>query len=367
MVAGSRIRAGCLIAWSIAAAIGRTVFGANSSEDVTVYPSYGYRQEDTWIVPLRMWVHEDRPAAVSLAVRAASTFEGLTESEAGILRRRIADFVADSESREAIVLKFDSDPANEELRVTDAQREPLLSDKNGLIQGTLRLSTTRATEILTAQNSSNGWLSFSVVSDGHSGQGRVRLIPETGLSIISDIDDTIKITEIPAGRSVVIRNTFFREFVAVPGMATRFSEQKDAAFHYVSGGPWQLYEPLSEFLCSPEVGFPEGSWHMKTVTKNLTSGDTWKNLGELTTNENVTYDQKIRQISELMTHFPARKFILVGDSGERDPDVYREIKSQFPEQVQEIWIRDVINDIKLRPDRLKGMTIIPVEASTPPH
>lgn len=366
MAAGSRIRAGCLIVWSLAAAMGRTVFGANSTEDVTIYPSYGYQQQDTWIVPLRMWVHEDRPAAVSLVVRATASLEKLAESETSIFRRRITDFVADSESREVIVLSFDNDPANEEMQVVDADRQPLASDMNGLIQGTIQLSSTRAAEILKAQNSANGWLTIRVVSKGHSGQGRIRLISENGVSVVSDIDDTIKVTEIPAGRSVVIHNTFFREFVAVPGMANRFSEQKDAAFHYVSGGPWQLYEPLSEFLCSPEVGFPEGSWHMKTVTKNLMSGETWKNLGELTINENFTYEQKVRQISELMTHFPGTKFILVGDSGERDPDVYREIQKRFPDQVQEILIRDVIDDRTNRPERLMGMTIIPVEKATAP-
>jgi phosphatidate phosphatase APP1 len=45
-----------------------------------------------------------------------------------------------------------------------------------------------------------------------------------------------------------------------------------------------------------------------------------------------------------MQHFPDRKVILVGDSGERDPEVYREIEKRFSNQVQEIIIRDVIND-----------------------
>ena len=49
---------------------------------------------------------------------------------------------------------------------------------------------------------------------------------------------------------------------------------------------------------------------------------------------------------------------MVGDSGEKDPEVYREIKKKFPNQVQEIKIRDVVNDREKNKSRLEGMTII---------
>ena len=39
-----------------------------------------------------------------------------------------------------------------------------------------------------------------------------------------------------------------------------------------------------------------------------------------------TFDHKVEQIKKIMGHFPARTFILIGDSGERDPEVYREVK-----------------------------------------
>jgi phosphatidate phosphatase APP1 len=94
------------------------------------------------------------------------------------------------------------------------------------------------------------------------------------------------------------------------------------------------------------------------VSKNLLSADTWEDLKELVTNENVTFEQKVSQISEIMQRFPERKFILVGDSGEKDPEVYREIKKKFPNQVQEIKIRDVVNDREKNKSRLEGMTII---------
>jgi len=118
----------------------------------------------------------------------------------------------------------------------------------------------------------------------------VRLIEAQGLSVISDIDDTIKLTQIPSGAKVVIRNTFFRDFQPVPAMARMYQAWPDAAFHYISGSPWQLYRPLSEFLVGPAGGFPEGSFHMKNARKNLFSASTWEDLSELTTNENLTYE-----------------------------------------------------------------------------
>jgi phosphatidate phosphatase APP1 len=72
-----------------------------------------------------------------------------------------------------------------------------------------------------------------------------------------------------------------------------------------------------------------------------------------------TFEQKFAQTSEIIQRFPGRKFILVGDSGEKDPEVYRKVKTPFPDHVQEIRIRDVVNDRERNPSRLKGMIIIP--------
>ena len=176
--------------------------------------------------------------------------------------------------------------------------------------------------------------------------------------MISDIDDTVKITEIPAGDKIKVRNTFFRDFVAAPGMAKMYQGLGEASFHYVSGGPWQLFKPLASFLWGPSGGFPEGSFHMRNVRKNVLSLDTWKDLLELFDGD-ATREQKVSQISEIMSKYPARTFILVGDSGEYDPEVYNDIRALFPQQVQEIFIRDVVNDRELRPERLAGMTVLP--------
>ena len=67
-----------------------------------------------------------------------------------------------------------------------------------------------------------------------------------------------------------------------------------------------------------------------------------------------------------MGRFPKRRFILIGDSGEKDPEVYREIQRRFPAQVQEIMIRDCIDALARAPARLEGMTVIPASSAEAP-
>lgn len=329
-------------------------------EQVTFYPTYGYKEGASWKIPLRVWIHEPRKLAESIITGIAASLGKLNQKEIGNFCSRIADLVADDESHEKVIFKFDGDPDNEKCRVQSDNGIFPKSDLNGLVEGFITLAGKKAEKLLQHQNSTNGWLTFRAVSKEHSGIGRVRLLVPTGRSVISDIDDTIKITEIPAGPKVVVRNTFFRDFIAAPGMAEMYRQEfGDAAFHYVSGGPWQMYRPLAEFLIHGAGGFPEGSFHMKNVRKNLLSADTWEDLKELAEGD-ATFEQKVEQISEIITRFPDRKFVLIGDSGERDPEVYREIQSRFSNQVEEIRIRDVVNDRVKKPNRLQGMGIISV-------
>lgn len=327
-------------------------------EKATFYSTYGYKKGDHWVIPMRVWVHEPRALSEELSVKVEASMGNLGLGEIKNFRSRIQDFAADSESHEKVTLAFDNDPANQRYSVQNSLGASLRTDLNGLIEGEIKISTTKASELLSRQRSRDGWLTYRATSRSHSGRGRVRLLENSGLSVISDIDDTIKVTEIPAGSKIVIRNTFFRDFVAAPEMAAMYQGLQGASFHYVSGGPYQLYEPLSQFLFSERTGFPEGTFHMRSVRKNLLSTNVWEDLKVFVTDENATMTQKISQISEIMRNFPERKFLLIGDSGEKDPEVYREIRDRFHGQVLEIRIRDVVNDREKNPGRLEGMTII---------
>lgn len=161
--------------------------------------------------------------------------------------------------------------------------------------------------------------------------GRVHLVDGAGTSVISDIDDTVKVTNV-ADRRELLRNTLVREFVAVEGMPEVYRRWQDAGavFHYVSSSPWQLSDCLCRFLGA--AGLPAGSMHLKLFRlKEATP------LGRLPSRKRG----KRRTIERIMDDFPARKFVLVGDSGERDPEVYAAIARRRPEQVSRIIIREV--------------------------
>lgn len=334
-----------------------TVFGADK-ETIVFFRTYGYQEGESWVIPMRVWVYQPRNLVEQLTTKIASSLNKPTPQERANFKARVTYLVADDESREEVVFAFDHDPAQTPYRVQSAQGKFPKSDLNGLIQGFIRLSKAQADELRARQGSTDGWLTFRAISKGHSGVGRVQLIPPQGLSVISDIDDTIKITEIPAGHEVIVRNTFFRDFMAAPGMAERYRALPGAVFHYISGTPWQLYEPLADFLCGAQGGFPEGTFHMKNIRKNLLNAGTWRDLKDLTAGDS-TVRGKVTHITTLLKAFPQRQFILVGDSGEHDPEVYAGIRQQFPAQIQGIWIRDVVNARENRPERLTGMEIIP--------
>lgn len=342
------------------------MFGLNTiystSDDrrqITFYTTYAYQEGDDWVVPARVWVNKERRWLQSFVTWSLDLTSDYTDRQIEIFRERLRFIVADSKSRRTVSLTIQGDPDETRYRIENDLGETPRTGRNGIITGSLRIPIDKIEELFSSENTVDKWISVSIRSGRYRGVGRIQLLNPEGLSVISDIDDTVKVTEIPAGSNVVIENTFFKEYEAAPGMAELYEEWSDASYHYVSGSPWQLFNSLSGFLFSNKAGFPEGSFHMKSARKNPLTIATWRDLSEFITNENLTFEQKINQISTIFRHLPGRKFILVGDSGERDPDVYRTILERFPDQVKDIYIRDVINDRELNPERLEGMQIIP--------
>jgi hypothetical protein len=147
----------------------------------------------------------------------------------------------------------------------------------------------------------------------HSGAKRatttVDLIDPEGLSVISDIDDTIKQTDILSGPRTVLKKTFLEEMNDVPGMAGVYDVwwNNETAFHYVSNSPWPLIPSLLEFFKKRK--FPPGSLHLRLTE------------GVLKTYFTAAGEHKKKTIRALLKDFPNRKFILIGDSGEIDMEM----------------------------------------------
>ena len=334
-------------------------------KEVTVYDSYGYRDPSdaaAWLVPMRAWVYDNRDTPfVEDAIEswAIKHFEKdlerqLDADERSQLLACLANFIADDKSDEVVRFTFADDAASTTFQFSESTTD------NGVVEEVIRIPDQLVRECYARQSRENRWLEIDAqTGDGHgTGRGRIRFLEPEGLSVVSDIDDTIKITQVPAGKKTVLRNTFLKKFKAADGMRERYlkfvsaSDASDTCFHYVSGSPWQLYRPLTQFLFEHEQ-FPAGTVHMKNLRKNLFDRGALRDIMAFALGGDLaTLEQKVRQITNLMIHLPRRQFILVGDSGEKDPEVYRAIQRLFPHQVLQIYIRDVLGE------RLTGMEMI---------
>lgn len=180
----------------------------------------------------------------------------------------------------------------------------------------------------------------------------VFLAQSRGLSVISDIDDTIKLTEVNSRRKMLLR-TFAEPFEAIDGMARVYQHwaSQGALFHYVSSSPWQIYDAVQEFI--DREGFPLGSMHLKWFRLRDEIFKRWRILRR---------KSKSGVIRSILRRMPGRSFVLVGDSGEKDPEIYAKLASKYPKQVIRICIRQIdanpIDNERLeRIYRRYGMTV----------
>jgi phosphatidate phosphatase APP1 len=298
-----------------------------SDERVVFFPTYGHfdAKTKTWTFDVHGHIFEPedssrkRGALVSTVRRAISIKKG--SDAATLLSERTKPFLVDNERGKDISIRIDKDGYA-------AGR----SQANGHFSATLSLSAAEAKRLINRQDDAGGVIDYQAElrsGDTRTFAGRVHLISPEGISVISDIDDTIKISNV-TDKEEMLRNTFTREFKPVVGMADlyKIAADRDAAFHYVSGSPWQLYEPLSRFLS--KSGFPDGSYHLKQFrAKDPT-------VLELLASQKKN---KLAAIEPLLKAFPKRRFLLFGDSGEQDPGIYGELARRYSDQVVGIFIR----------------------------
>ncbi|KAJ3119343.1 hypothetical protein HK100_000364 [Physocladia obscura] len=151
--------------------------------------------------------------------------------------------------------------------------------------------------------------------------------PIPGISIITDLDDTIKDSDVHRGAMPALNNALFTpSATAIDGMPNLFRlfylNNPTAAFHYVSASPFQLIDPILDFLSAQD--FPPGS---------VTLRDVWSQTSRR------AYKDAI--VKDLFTKYPFRKFILIGDAGEKDAEIYARVMREYPGRVAMILIRDV--------------------------
>lgn len=205
--------------------------------------------------------------------------------------------------------------------------EDLITGDNGHFRGSIEMSNQKLDldKVTT--------LEARIADTEHAhGTTGIRIVKDAGVSVISDMDDTVKHTDIVAGMREAFRNAFVRDLASleVPGVRGWYSamQQLGCPIHYVSNAPYQMWPCLARFI--KIVSLPIGTIHLKQYSGMI------QGLFE------PAAEKKRANVTRILLDFPNRKFILVGDSGEQDLELYTELaQSAFAAQILGIFIRDV--------------------------
>ena len=156
--------------------------------------------------------------------------------------------------------------------------------------------------------------------------GRVLVPPaEAQFGVISDIDDTIVYSNVLRKWRMILSLAFSNARTRKPfkgvGAFYRALHRGVNPVFYVSKSPWNLYAPLVEYL--ELQGLPLGPLVLRDFGLRM--------------NRN----HKVEAIEKILATYPRLQFVLIGDSGEQDPEIYSGIVRRHPRRIRVIYIRSV--------------------------
>ena len=173
------------------------------------------------------------------------------------------------------------------------------------------------------------------------------LVPPTGaeFGVISDLDDTVFETSATNLLKMLARTLFSNAHSRQPfaGVAAFYRQlmygrtgRPDNPFFYVSSSPWNLYDVLDEFMALHDM--PPGPLLLRDFT--ISTPKTTPPPG-VTGSAAIHFAHKLHEIDDLLTTYPQLPFVLLGDSGQEDARIYREVVRRHPGRIRAIYIRDV--------------------------
>jgi hypothetical protein len=181
-------------------------------------------------------------------------------------------------------------------------------------------------------------------------------ITSSPIRVITDIDDTVKLSNIRSGARAVFRNVFVKDLeeTTIPEMGTWYQSMRERGvhFHYVSNSPFELLPVIKEFLQISDL--PQGSIALKSYNG--------RSFFSALLSDPAT--RKRANVVDVLDGFPDSKFILIGDSGEQDLELYASIAVERPQQILAVFIRDV-HDAELADATGSLVSLMPMKASGP--
>ena len=173
---------------------------------------------------------------------------------------------------------------------------------------------------------------------GQGAEAAVAIPRRPRFGVISDLDDTVLRTDVRnvlrMAREVLFGNAHTR--VPFAGVGAFYRALHDAhgtanPVFYVSSSPWNLHDLLDEFLRLHRI--PPGPMHLRD----------W-GISRAEVLPTVHHGHKRAAIDQILGTYPDLPFILVGDSGQEDPEIYRDVVHDFPDRILAVYIRSVIPD-----------------------
>lgn len=197
------------------------------------------------------------------------------------------------------------------------------ADRSGIVDAMLDVSLPPGThEVVLSTHAGNEVTAEVIVFD-----------PDQPLGVVSDIDDTVMVTWLP--RPLL---AFWNAFViqqssrkVVAGMPLLYQElaraHRHVPFVYLSTGAWNVFPVLRRFLF--KNGYPDGPMLLTdwgpTNTGLFRSG----------------MQHKLRSLELLRRTFPEMRWLLVGDDGQHDPEIYGRFCTEHPDRVAAVAIRQL--------------------------
>jgi phosphatidate phosphatase APP1 len=221
----------------------------------------------------------------------------------------------------------------------DGIEQTIVTDDSGYFNAAFRLPQPLA---------SSGWhtvrltLQDPAPRTGPPAQAEARvLVPPASarFGVISDVDDTVLWSNVTSKlrmlKMLAMSNAHTRKpFKGVTAFYRALHDGPDGKagnpLFYVSSSPWHLYTPLVDFMASQSL--PPGPLLLKELGVRSLLG------------AGSHMDHKLTHIRQIVETYPQLPFVLIGDSGQQDPEIYREVVRLYPDRIRAIYIRSVDPD-----------------------